>query len=279
MTALEYEPKEEHAVKYDLSDEELHSFTAELLREYPPTGDEKVVCYRIDDTMKVDYANVARTVECRVFDPKFKNDPEDMKEGYGSYEDQSFFFLAIDTEGKKPAGVFRIIRSGEHGFKTLNDIAGIKDDPEYIQRVYEHYDIDNPEECWDLATAAVIPEYYGTGPLLYRAALVGSQDENIKHFFSVIDKTAYRPMDVMGFPFEPLFETDWMEYMGSKLSLPVHGDAPAFESTIRQREQEMERDGKQRLIGATAIGTIGRGERDDALQFERSIQEKPHTLE
>lgn len=279
MIVLEHEPKETHDIKYNLSDEEQQFFTARLLQEYPPVGDEKIACYRIDDTMSVDYANVARTLECRVFDPKFKNDPEDMKEGYGDYEDQSFFFLAVDTEGEKPAGVFRIIQSGEHGFKTLNDIAEIKNDPEYIRRVYEHYGIDNPEECWDLATAAVVPAYYGTGPLLYRAALVSSQDEGVKHFFSVIDKTAYRPMDVMGFPFKPLLGTDWMPYMGSALSLPVHGNAPTFEPAIKQREEEMQREGKERLIGMMAIGTIGRGVRDSALQFERPMQKNPHTLE
>lgn len=248
---------------YELTQEEMNLLTERLLGERPPASDERFVCYEFEGNEP--YANIARTIECQVFTEAFDEGPEDMEAGYGKYEDQSVFFLSVDTESKVPTGMLRIIKNGSNGLKTLNDVAEENGDPEYAQKVYEHYEIENPNDCWDVGTVAVPRAYKGGSTLLYRGMYVASQQEGVKHFFSVIDEKPYKMMQFLGFPFEQLIETEWGSYAKSKNSIRVYGDAPTFEAAVREQEGRL--DLETRRLAQSAFAQLGHGSRDQALQF------------
>ena len=266
--------------RYDLSPEEMARRTRDLLREREPASGDKFVCYMLDERHEQNsyYTDIARSMERAVFERRFpENDVEGMQHEYNPYEEQSAFFLSIDTETGRPAGTIRIIRNGERGFKTLEDLAAFKDDPEYPDRVFERYGIADKDTCWDVATAAV-PDEYGGGEVssqIYRGMWVASQLEQIRHFFSVIDKRPFELMEFLGFPFKSLPEVSWMPYAGSKSSLPVHGDAPAFEESVRQKfESITDEDTKE--YARSFFRTLGYGDNDDALEFVHERRDDIH---
>jgi hypothetical protein len=261
--------------RYDLSEEEQDELVQRLLREHEPAGNDRFVCYmfRSDIPDENVYANVARTAECNIFDEKFGNNPQEMHDEYGKYEAQSIFFLRVDTETQKQAGALRVIENGPEGLKTLNDIPRfadvqerpIEDTEEYINSVYQHYDSDDPMQWWDIGTVAVPREYTGGSPLLYRAMYVASQRAGIKHFVSVIDRLAHSQMKMFGFPFEPLYGTKSGEYMGSKYSTPLYGDAPKFEEAVRRKGDIMNREMLRAAFNL--LGGRHPDETDTPLQF------------
>jgi hypothetical protein len=266
--------------QYDLEKEEMRRRVGQLLREREPSSGDRVVCYMLrgDVAEDVQFANVARTIECTVFDEKFGNNPEEMNQGYGAYESQSIFFLSIDTETLEPVGALRVIENGPNGLKTINDIPnhpGVQVEPvdeNYEAEVYEHYGISDPNTCWDIGTVAVPREFrdQGLSPLLYRAMYVASQKSGIKHFFSVIDRQAFSQMRLFGLPFVSLLKTKEGEYMGSLKSQPLYGDAPTFEGAVREKEEKM----GDRLVGHEIaksafrlLGGSDAGRTDSPLQF------------
>jgi hypothetical protein len=164
---------------------------------------------------------------------------------------QSVFFLSIDTETKQPVGALRIIEDGPSGLKTINDIAEDKKEKgasgNYKNDVLEVYSMTDFHKSWDIGTVAVAEGNPGGSPLLYRAMYVASQRAGVEHFFSIIDQKAYQWMELFGFPFETLHETDWAPYMDSPNSLPVHGDAPVFEAAVQQQEAAIRTGREQQM--------------------------------
>jgi hypothetical protein len=264
---------EEKESRYDLSLEEMTHRTRELLREREPASDEKFICYMLDERNEENsyFTDIARSIERTVFEQRFPdNDVAGMQREYNPYEKQSAFFLTIDTEPGEPAGTVRIIRNGNQGFKTLVDLALFKNDPEYVDRVYARYGITDKNTCWDVATAAVLPGYGGgeVSSQIYRGMWVASRIEQILHLFSVIDKKPFELMEFLGFPFKGLPEVDWMPYAGSKSSLPVHGDAPAFEESVRRKFESIT-DEEMKIYVRPFFRTLGYGDNDNALELSR----------
>lgn len=49
-------------------------------------------------------AQVARTIECRVFDEEYGNDAQEMAVEYAAYEQRSYFFVVLDVlHRRRPA--------------------------------------------------------------------------------------------------------------------------------------------------------------------------------
>ncbi|HEX6416378.1 MAG TPA: hypothetical protein VFZ62_02525 [Candidatus Saccharimonadales bacterium] len=249
---------------YGITREQAAKLARDLLEERPPEGGDRFVCYKIDGNDR--FADIGRQVECEVFNEAFGNDPEEMREEYGPYEDQSTFFISIDRETGVPTGVLRIIRNGEGGFKSLNDLEGIL--PDFSQEEASRFHgIDNPDECWDIGTVAVPPEFRakqgGVSLQLYRGMYVASQQEGIKHFVSVIDERPFEKMTkFLGFPFEVIHGGRPFSYLGSEKSLPVYGDAPEFEKAVRRKERTF-----RGFLARKALAQLGRGTKDGSLQF------------
>lgn len=279
-----YEPR------YDLAETETYRRIGTLLETRRPHVEDRLICYEIDDSNPNDrqYTDVARTVEGNVFFDSFQNTPEDMRKLYGEADEarRSIFFLVVDQQEKRPAGVLRMIREqvgseGQSALPTLKaletmyqgvdgmeDAAELYKDPvHYNQILRDYYNISDPARCWDIATAAVPTDYRTTGAsaLAYRAGLKAAKKAGARDFFAIIDETALRGMTKLGFPFHALPVTNWVAFEGSDDSLPVHGYVDEFENAILDKEQEMIAEGKGGVASRMAFKIIGAGARDDAI--------------
>ena len=258
---------------YNLSEIELRHLTSQLIKERPPRSDDALVCYQLEANSK--YANIGRTVEREVFEAFFGNDSEQMAEEYGPYEDQSIFFVTIDQATCEPAGVLRVIRNGDSGLKTLNDMETITASDEHlptldVQHVSEVHDITSLDECWDVGTVAVRKKFRSTkaqaqqaSVQLYRALYVSGLSHGIKHFVSIIDKRPYEKMtNYLGIPFVPMADTPAFSYLGSESSQAVYGDVTKFYDNMNRKRFTV-----KGLMARRALGPLVKGTQDRTLNL------------
>lgn len=162
-------------------------------------------------------SNVARQVECSVFHEFFAAEPESEAAEYAAYEKASLFFVAIDGERKAIAGVLRVIRHSEAGWKTLNDL-----DLQVAAEAAHGL----TTACWDVATLAVPKAYRGQGEVsgrLYGATYVEAVRQGVEHMIAVLDEHAHRHLvDTLGIPFVPLAGAPARAYLGSPKCQPVY---------------------------------------------------------
>jgi hypothetical protein len=239
--------------RYDMSPEELQRDAELFLEMNPPRqGSGRFACYRIEGTSE--FADIGRSIEGTVFMDTFNNSAETMRDAYGPYEEASIFFVNFDTEAKKPVGVLRVIQNSEAGLMTLNDLASGKNMHDTktglpVQRSVESVmsfhsqghsgrkeGFDDLNDCWDVGTLAVLPEYRAStagmaaaSAQLYSSLYVSAMHANIKHFTSVIDAKLYRILTrFLGVPFEPLANTPEVNYMESAKSRVAYAYVPDF---------------------------------------------------
>lgn len=259
--------------RYDLSEQELRLLTQKLIEEKEPQSDARIVCYSLDTADP--FANVARTLECEIFEQYFGNDAQKMKEEYGPYESQSRFFLSVDTETMQPAGVLRVIENGPSGLKTLIDLEAMSElgDPTLPSisqtEIQRYHDVESFDDCWDVGTVAVRKPYrtgndISTSVQLYRALYVSAMENGIDHFVSIIDS---RPLEKMvgylGIPFVPMIDSKPFSYLGSESSQAVYGHVTEFyEKMNRGRWTSV-----KRLMARKAFNQLVKGSQDKALQL------------
>lgn len=178
-------------------------------------------------------SNVARHVECSVFHEFFAAEPESEATEYAPYERASMFFVAVDTERKAIAGVLRVVRHSEAGWKTLNDL----DLASLAAAVHGL-----TSACWDVATLAVPKAYRGRGDvsgMLYGATYVAAVKAGIEHIVAVLDEHCHRHLvDVLGLPFVPLAGAPARAYLGSSKCQPVYLHVPGVLEAFVKREGE-----------------------------------------
>lgn len=265
--------------RYTLPPEEVQKRVRELLETREPVSIDGLTCYVLDDRKDEDlyYGDISRTLEGDVFFQRFEDTPQDLVNLYGEHDKrrQNLFMLAIDTNIERAVGTLRMVRDFEDGdethsnIPTIRELAKTKENPgAYIKQVYDHYGVKERSKCWDIAMAAVPEEFRGTeaSARVYRAGLKEAQDRGVEDFFAIIDEIAYRPMQKLGFPFEPLPGETWMPFAGSELSLPVHGKVKDFEPSIRARKQALIAKGMARIATRLPFDVISEGNKDDAIQ-------------
>lgn len=249
--------------RYDLTFEEASQLTQQLVNERPPNGDDRHVCYRLGDD---EYANIGRYVEREVFEAHFGNDSEEMQTEYGPYEQNSTFFLTVDREKMIPTGVLRVIKNSPVGLKTLNDLEAI--DPQFsIEDTKQFHKIDDLDECWDIGTVAVLPEYRSAqGAIsvqLYRGMYVSAMKEDVQHFVSIIDSAPLSKLtDYLGIPFVPLNDSQPFSYLGSESSQAVYGHVPDFYNKMNRRRWTI-----KGILARKALARLVKGSEDRTLQF------------
>lgn len=203
------------APRYDLDRAEARRITAETLATLPATpGRFVAVSARHDDPL----ANVGRAVERRVFEETFGNDTGVMVAEYGPYEQRSVFFVVLDREAGEPAGVSRAIAGAGTGIKTVADA------PEHIgvsaDAIVAAHGMDRGL-VWDFATLAVLPEYRGrssaleVSTLLYRTFMRAGRDAGVAHVVAMLDRGAYRNIELLGVPLQALAGSGAFSYLGS----------------------------------------------------------------
>lgn len=218
---------------YSQSIEEVQEMTRMLLAERPPTVGDNFVCYQLDGTDKL--SDIGRYIERVVFEKTFGNDAERMEKEYGAYEDDSIFYITIDREAEKPVGVLRVIKQGEAGLKTLNDLTEMMPDLT-LEKIYSEHGIVEGDDVWDVGTVAVLPEYRdkkGKGSAasiqLFRALYLDAMNNNVKHMISVIDHKAHDKLtNFLRVPFVPLAGLPPFSYIDSENSRAVYGRVDEF---------------------------------------------------
>jgi hypothetical protein len=265
MIYSDSEPRPETPThNYNLHEDEIARLTAELLDEREPVGDDRFVCYKLEGDDK--FADIARHIETVVFDEAFNNSSKDMEREYGPYEDQSEFFVSIDRESKKATGALRIIKNGPVGLKTLNDVT----QPPFIaskKDILEGHGIDDLDECVDVGTVAVLPEYRsaqgGISVQLYRAMYVNALEDGTSHLISIVDeKPLSKLTDYLGIPFVPLGNLEGRDYLGSEKSQPVYGYIPDFYKKMNRKRYTL-----KGLLAKKVLQRLVKGTQDSELQF------------
>lgn len=239
----EFIANDERAVsRYQLSEEERMARTRQFL-DGLDSRPSQLACYRVkDEAMK----DVARTIECEVFERHFGNDAAVMADLYGPYEEASEFFVLADsriqepnTGGQviaKPVGALRVIKNSSAGLMTLNtlppEVSSMS--PTELAAVNKLEDL---ERCWDVGTIAVLPEHRSQDAaiLLYRALYKAACADNIQDMVSIIDARLYEKMTkYLGMPFHPLEGTGPFAYEGSMQSYAVRGHIPDFYGIMKK---------------------------------------------
>lgn len=224
--------------RYSLSAPSMKDLVHTLLDEHPPRGAGHFGCYRIPGASR--FSDVARSVECRVFQHFFGNTAAIMQEAYGPYEQSSHFFLIVDRSERRCAGTLRIIANSAQGLKTLNDIAA---PPLCLSAdvVRAHHRIDDLDQCWDIGTLAVLKEYRGqqqdhaVGTMLYgvlhREALLAG----VHHAVTILDRHAYAQLtQMLAVPFEPIADSKPFDYLGSTDSRAAYLSFPKVVPTVEK---------------------------------------------
>jgi hypothetical protein len=201
-----------------------------LMAEQPLPSGEAFGCYFIDDSSP--YSDVARGVECAVFQEFFGNEPRIMTEAYAPYESHSKFLLVVDQASQEPAGALRIIAHSENGLKTLNDIeqAPLSLALDTVVGFHGIADLDN---CWDVGTLAVLKKYRGqaTGHLLstmlYGLFYAEVCKAGVEHLVTILDKHAYKQLtELFAVPFVPIADSKPFNYLGSESSRAAYAHVP-----------------------------------------------------
>jgi hypothetical protein len=224
----------------------------QLMTERPLTGQGRFGCYRIAGSSE--YGDVARDVECTVFQHFFGNSPELLADEYAAYEAASTFLLVVDRELGRPAGALRVIAHSDHGLKTLNDIA---QEPLSIptDAVAQYHGIRDLENCWDVGALAVLKDYRGRGEdhvvstTLYGLFVAEARRARIDHVVAIIDSHAYTQLtQVVGMPFTTIAGSEPFEYLGSTRNFAAIMAVPEIVPAIEAHMSRLERQGAPRQL-------------------------------
>lgn len=265
---------EDFTINNELTSETMHRLASDLLDVKPPRTGGQFVYYEL--TNREPASNVARTIEASCFEEFFKETPQELRHLYGPYENQSTFFIAIDTKEKMPIGALRVIANGDNGLLTLNDMSSPESHEKGVGEVdlntiKQYHDIESLNDCWDIGTVAVLPDYRGrkrVSVMLYRAMYNKAERQDIKHLVSVIDKHPYegsiKPLHI---PFKPLAGLDApFRYYGSRQSYAVYGRLAEFKESMTKYYNTL----AGRTVNLFAEGALARlivGKRDDEIQL------------
>ena len=257
--------------RYDLSPARTEAAITEFLGSVPPRRSRFLTAVVGPDHP---LADVARTVECTVFDDAFGNTAEVMNAEYGPYEGRSTFYLVIDRRTARPAGAGRSIAGTGTELKTLTDA------PAHIGRsVDEILDVHDMRDAtvWDYATVAVLPAYRGTltvSSMLYRTFTLDCLRHGVDHAVTLLDKRAHRNMSLLGVRMEPLAGSAPFPYLGSADTRALTSRPADYLPDIRRQSRDLLRPGHHytgqirarglralmtRLVAARVAHRIGTG--------------------
>lgn len=233
---------------YCLPSAELEHRLSDLLQEWPLPSGTRFGCYLIPHRSR--FSDLARQVECTVFERFFGNTPQCMADAYGEYEASSMFLMVVDQEQRCAAGALRIIMPSARGLKSLNDIA---EAPPYItaQQVTAYHHIEDPRRCWDIGSVAVRKEYRAAATdhtvslMLYGHVHSLMMRRGIEHMVTVLDKHAFTQLtEALGVPVVPIAGSEPFSYLGSDTSyagyMHVPHMGPSCEDYLASLKPEMQ---------------------------------------
>jgi len=187
-------------------------------------------------------AELARHVEHSVFLETFGNTPDLLAREYGRYDASSMFICVIDHLREVPAGAMRVIRPSGAGFKSLNDIEPVWEEPAaaIIERTGLALDL---SRTWDVATIAVQQEYRSAalGGLvsmgLYQTLTRAALRCGIDWFIAILDMPVFRLIRwKLCMIFAGFTGVAPLPYLGSAASLPAWCDVIDAERRLAERD-------------------------------------------
>lgn len=200
------------------------------------------------------YANIARSLECQVFNEYFQNQPQLMQEEYAPYEDTSSFFLLVNRAELEPAGVMRITHDSNTGFKSTNDLPtdkcrtsdGLPVTDLPVDEIFPAFDI-SPDKTLDVATIAANPKYgeKNTGNPLVLAALMRavykySLENGYDDLVAIIDATPLEKLQAVNLPINTSEAIAGnFEYLGAKGNTFIHIPIGEVEATVGAKSHEV----------------------------------------
>jgi hypothetical protein len=208
----------------------------ELLEEWPLAAGTRFGCYLIPH--RSHFSDIARVVECTVFERFFGDTPERMAEYHAPYEEHSMFLLVVDQLQRRAAGAIRIILPSSKGLKSLNDIVG---SPLYVraEQIAEHHGILDARRCWDIGTLAVLKEYRGAGSdhlvslMLYGYLYALMRRRGIQHMVTILDKHAHAQLtQMLGVPIVPIANSSPFRYLGVDESRASYLHVPSVKPVV-----------------------------------------------
>jgi hypothetical protein len=260
--------------------ERLHRLSAEFLEREGLVGKiegKEFVVGLIKATDEL--SDIARSVETKVFSDRFSRSLSEVDAEYKKQDELSTFLALIDVTDRdnlKPMGALRIIESdNELGLKSINDFVADTPDNPWIDEVKQlHFTPEEgydpivawnrlcqrvgvtlkPEETFDIATLAVLPEYASSGSLdgasigLYHSCLRYSFARGIKNFMSIQDLRPLEIIQAFGEPFETFPGIKPHPYGGPFDTIPAYA---VFETGLKKiRDYDA-------LIGQVLIDGVG----------------------
>lgn len=206
-------------------------------------------------------SDLGRSTEQQVFDKAFgsvvPHTPELMASEYGNYEENSAFFVVLDTESKDAIASLRIIRG--HPNKSIRDL---RRDGLVSAKSLSDLGLDK-EIVWDIATAAVVPSRSAAkmrqaSTALYRALYWSSLRSGVTYWTSVIDRRVLRLYDHLGIPFQRLPGTSDFDYLGSPAQACI-ARLQDVESSMLSRAESSNKSTQHRIeaiIGSNPEGDL-----------------------
>lgn len=175
------------------------------------------------------YANLARSIESEVFYEFFNNDSELMEREYGLYESASKFFLVIDKEDSRRAGVMRLLHDSDSGFKAVNDVQRMGLTALDSVSILDSFGIKHSKSTIEIATIAAAPDYRGSksdqlvSASMYRALYKYCKSFGYKDLIAVIDAKPLQNLININLPVEMSSVVDSpFEYLDAKNNSLIH---------------------------------------------------------
>lgn len=248
MTITEPVPKAPHTPSYEhLSLDEERAAVQVLLDSSPEvitlTDGPRYALMVINNDSE--FSNLARSVEAEVFSEYFGNDPQLMAEEYGPYEDASTFFLVVDTEDKRRAGVMRILRNSSLGFKATNDVSAMGITDLEPRQVLENIGVKSEETTLEIATIAAAPDYRGekTNSLIsaamYRALHKYCHANGYTDLIAIIDAKPLQNLHDIHLPVRtsPHVQSPFA-YLDAKANSLIHIPVYEVEASMQAHDQD-----------------------------------------
>lgn len=190
------------------------------------------------------YSNLARSIESEVFDEYFDNDPILMKQEYGPYEDASKFFLVIDREEGRKAGVMRLLHNSDIGLKATQDVQTMGLTTLEEGQILSAFGVASPESTVEIATIAVAPEYRGArtdqlvSASMYRALYQYCLSNGYTDLIAVIDAKPLQNLRDIHLPVKTTNEVaSPFEYLNAKENSLIHIPIHDIEGHMKSRDE------------------------------------------
>lgn len=204
-------------------------------------------------------AQVARTVECRVFDEEYGNDAREMAQEYAAYEPASYFFVVLDVRLRRPAGVMRVVhaRDPRDRLKSVEDLTSCTGftREDYLAVLGEP----DLTSSIDVATLAIPAHYRGSasgsyhvGKLLYRTLNLHATHGGARHVVTILDRRARRSLEYVGAPLTDVLGRAF-DYLGSPESYAMCMVVAEMAPSCARRSRELLRHAGSRLVGRRPI--------------------------